>query len=117
VSLPIDLGPESDQVFLILFGTGIRAFSALSAITARIGGANSGVDFAGPQGTFVVLDQVNIRLSRSLIGRGEIDVALTVDGQASNNVRMHSLSAIDRWASSEIMKKNANSLASSHYPM
>jgi uncharacterized protein (TIGR03437 family) len=88
VSLPIDLGLESNQIFLILFGTGIRAFSALSAITASLGGGNSGVDFAGPQRTFVGLDQVNIRLSRSLIGRGEIDVVLTVDGQASNNVRI-----------------------------
>ncbi len=88
VTVPIDLGPETDQVFLVLFGTGIRGFSALSAVTASIGGGNSGVDFAGPQGTFVGLDQINVRLSRSLIGRGEIDVGLTVDGQASNTVRV-----------------------------
>jgi hypothetical protein len=43
---------------------------------------------AGPQRTFVRLDQVSIRLSRSLIGRGKIDVVLTVGGQASNNVRI-----------------------------
>jgi len=89
VTVPIDLGPETDQLFLVLFGTGIRGFSALSAVTASIGGANSGVDFAGPQGTYVGLDQINVRLSRSLIGRGEVDTGLTVDGQASNTVRVN----------------------------
>jgi uncharacterized protein (TIGR03437 family) len=88
VTVPIDLGPEADQVFLVLFGTGIRGFSALSAVTASIGGATSGVDFAGPQGTYVGVDQINLRLTRSLIGRGEVDVGLTVDGQASNTVRV-----------------------------
>jgi uncharacterized protein (TIGR03437 family) len=88
VTVPIDLGPETDQVFLVLFGTGIRGFSALSAVTVSIGGATSAVDFAGPQGTFVGVDQINVRLSRSLIGRGEVDVGMTVDGQAANNVRV-----------------------------
>ncbi|GEM_PF-1269831 len=91
VAVPIDLGPESDQVFLILFGTGIRFRAALSAVNARIGGPN-GVDaqvaFAGAQGGFVGLDQVNVRLSRSLIGRGEVDVTLMADGRAANTVKV-----------------------------
>ena len=37
VSLPIDLGPEGDRVFLILFGTGIR-FASPAGVTAKIGG-------------------------------------------------------------------------------
>jgi uncharacterized protein (TIGR03437 family) len=91
VTVPINLGPETEQVFLVLFGTGIRGVSALSGITASIGGVSSGVDFAGPQGTFVGLDQINVRLSRSLIGRGAVDVGLTVDGQASNTVQVNIL--------------------------
>jgi uncharacterized protein (TIGR03437 family) len=89
VSIPIDLGPSTDQVFLILFGTGIRSRSALSAVTAGVGGTGSEVLFAGPQGGFVGLDQVNVRLARSLIGRGEVDVALSVDGAAANTVRIN----------------------------
>ncbi|MCI0391728.1 MAG: hypothetical protein MOB07_23540, partial [Acidobacteria bacterium] len=81
VAAPIDLGAEGDQVFLILFATGVRYRSALSAVTARIGGVDAQVIFAGAQGGFVGLDQVNVRLPRSLIGRGLVDVALTVDGQ------------------------------------
>ncbi len=89
VAVPIDLGPETDQVFLILFGTGLRYRSALSAAQARIGDVDSQVVFAGAQDGFVGLDQVNISLSRALIGRGEADVSLTADGQATNIVRIH----------------------------
>ncbi|MGH9851754.1 MAG: hypothetical protein ACREBD_18110, partial [Blastocatellia bacterium] len=88
VAAPIDLGPETDQVFLICFGTGIRFRSQLSAVTASIGGFNAQVNFAGDQGTFVGLDQVNIYLPRTLIGRGSVDMLLTVDGKAANTVKM-----------------------------
>lgn len=89
VPLPIDLGADTDQVFLILFGTGIRGRSALSAVTANIGGTSSEALFAGPQGDFVGVDQVNLRLSRSLIGRGEVEITLTMDGQPANLVRIN----------------------------
>ncbi|HMY75628.1 MAG TPA: PQQ-dependent sugar dehydrogenase, partial [Blastocatellia bacterium] len=88
VPLPIDLGPEGDQVFLVLFGSGFRFRSALSAVTVTIGGTPAEVTFAGDQGSFAGLDQANVRLPRSLIGRGEVDVVLTVDGQAANTVRV-----------------------------
>ena len=87
VAIPIDLGPETDQVFLLLFGTGIRFRSALSAVSAKIGGVDVQVTFAGAQGSFVGLDQVNASLSRSLAGRGEVDVSLSVDGQAANTLK------------------------------
>jgi len=90
VALPIDLGPElgsaSDQVFLILFGTGIRNRSALSAVVALIGGENAEVSYAGAQGGFVGLDQMNVRLPRSLAGRGQVDVVMTIDGKTANTV-------------------------------
>jgi len=88
VAAPIDLGPETDQVFLIFFGTGIRFRSQLSAVTALIGGVNAQVNFAGEQGTFVGLDQVNVYLPRTLIGRGSVDMLVTVDGKAANKVRV-----------------------------
>jgi uncharacterized protein (TIGR03437 family) len=88
VTVPIDLGPETDQVFLILYGVGFRFRSSLSAATVAIGGVNSEVLFAGDAPGFVGLDQANVRLSRSLIGRGEVDVVLTVDSKAANTVRI-----------------------------
>jgi len=87
VAAPIDLGPATDQVFLILFGTGIRNHSASLPVTAQIGGVNAPVSFAGAQGELVGLDQVNVQLPRSLSGRGEVDIVLTVDLQTANTVR------------------------------
>jgi len=91
VSVPINLGAATDQVFLVLFGTGIRFRSDLAAVTAKVGGVDAQVTFAGRQGTFQGLDQVNVRLPRSLIGRGEVDVSLTVNGKVSNTVTVNIL--------------------------
>ncbi len=88
VAVPIDLGPETDQVFLVLFVTGIRFRSALSAVSSTIGGASSEMLFADAAPGFVGLDQVNVRLPRILVGRGEVDVVLFVDGKAANRVRV-----------------------------
>ncbi|MGH9853859.1 MAG: matrixin family metalloprotease [Blastocatellia bacterium] len=84
--VPIDLGPSTDQVFLVLFCTGVRFRSALSAVSHNIGGVTGSPLFAGAQSEFVGLDQVNILLSRSLIGRGVINITLMVNGKTSNTV-------------------------------
>ena len=93
VPRPIDLGPDlgaaSDQVFLILFGTGIRGRSRIANVAARIGGASAEVFYAGAQDTFVGLDQVNIRLPRALVGRGAVDVVLLADSYAANPVQIN----------------------------
>ncbi len=88
VPTPIDLGSGADQVFLVFYGTGLRYRSSLSAVSCAIGGVDSEALFAGPAPGFVGLDQVNVRLPRSLAGRGEVDVALMVDGEAANPVRV-----------------------------
>ncbi len=89
VPIPIDLGTATDQVFLAVFGTGFRFRSALTAVTATIGGIPAEVTYAGPQNDFVGLDQANIRIPFSLAGRGDVDVVFTVDGQMANTVRIN----------------------------
>jgi uncharacterized protein (TIGR03437 family) len=89
VPVPIDLGPNTDQVFLVLYGTGIRYRSSLANVSATIGGLASEVLAAEPAMGFVGLDQVNVRLSRALAGRGEVDVSLSVDGRITNTVRIN----------------------------
>ncbi len=89
VAAPIDLSNGNEQVFLILYGTGIRHRSALSAVRVSVGGVDSEVLFAGAQGGFAGLDQVNVRLARGLAGRGDVDVVLTVEGQPANTVRVN----------------------------
>lgn len=56
-------------------------------MTARIGGQDAEVLFAGAQGDYVGLDQINVRLPRELAGRGDVDVTVSIDGQTSNTVR------------------------------
>ncbi|QQS48135.1 MAG: hypothetical protein IPM66_05680 [Acidobacteriota bacterium] len=88
VLVPIDLRTETDQVYLLLFGTGVRGRSMLSGVAAGIAGTNVEVLYAGAQGVFAGLDQINLRLDRGLIGQGEADVMLMVDGRAANMVRI-----------------------------
>jgi len=93
VARPIDLGPDlgasTDQVFLILYGTGIRNRNSLFSVRAGIGGANAEVLFAGALGGFEGLDQVNLRIPRILAGRGgAADVVLSVDNKVANLVQI-----------------------------
>jgi len=88
VAVPIDLGPATDQLFLAFYGTGLKFRSALSAVNCSIGGVNNEVTYAGEVPGFVGLDQINARLSRTLAGRGEVDVVISVDGKTSNTVRI-----------------------------
>ncbi len=88
VPRPIDLGAATDQVFLILFGNGLRNRTSLAAVSAQVGGVAVTVGYAGSQGDFVGLDQANLLLSQSLSGRGEVDVILIVNGQAANTVKI-----------------------------
>lgn len=89
VAIPIDLGPATDEVYLILFGTGIRFRSALSAVSYNTGGLTGTPQYAGLQPDFVGLDQINVPLARALAGRGLINVFLTVDGKPSNTLTVN----------------------------
>nr|MDQ3013633.1 hypothetical protein [Acidobacteriota bacterium] len=88
VPIPIDLGPEGEQVFIILFGTGFRFNSGLASVGVKIGGTDSEVLYAGVAPDFIGLDQSNVRIARSLIGRGEVDLVTTVNGKVANTVRV-----------------------------
>jgi len=88
VSAPIDLGSGAEQVYLLLFGTGVRGRSSLSAVSVRINGIDAPVTFAGEQGS-PGLDQINVALPRALAGSGEVDVSLLVDGKTANTVRIN----------------------------
>lgn len=72
----------------ILFGTGFRNNSGMNNVTAQLGGTGAQVSFAGAQGGFAGLDQANVLLPRSLAGRGEVNLVLSVDGKAANTVKL-----------------------------
>lgn len=89
VPVPIDLGPEGEQVFLILFGTGFRAGSEPDAAATFIGGEIAETLFAGAAPGFAGLDQANVRVPRSLAGKGEVSILLMVDNRAANAVTVN----------------------------
>ena len=92
VATPIDFSASNDQLYLILFGSGWRNRSTLSAVTARAvtGAANIGLPvlYAGAQGSLAGIDQMNLLLPRTLAGRGEIEVQIAVEGRTANPVRI-----------------------------
>lgn len=88
VAVPIDLSNGNDQVFLVLFGTGWRRRSSLSGAVLRAGGTDLPVVYLGPHSDLVGLDQLNALLPRSLAGRGQVELSLTVEGLSANTLRL-----------------------------
>jgi uncharacterized protein (TIGR03437 family) len=81
-AVPVVIG--EGQVFLSLFGTGMRN---VSSATARVGGEPVGVAGPVPSGEFAGVEQINLGpLPGSLAGRGEVDVNIVADGNAANVV-------------------------------
>jgi uncharacterized protein (TIGR03437 family) len=83
VSSPIDLEPAGDQVYLVLAATGL---GNAALVTATIGGTSAQVAYAGPQGVWPGLDQINTLIPPSLAGSGKVDVVVTAGGKVSNPV-------------------------------
>jgi len=86
---PIDLGVAGDIVVVTFFGTGLRKNSGLANVRATIGGVDAPVLFAGAQGQFTGLDQLNVQIPLTLRGRGDAPVVFTIDGQSSNTVTVN----------------------------
>jgi uncharacterized protein (TIGR03437 family) len=76
-------------VYLSLFGTGIRNRSSPAAVAVTINGMSVPVEYAGAQGEYPGLDQVDILLPLTLRGTGETDLILIVDGRMANPVRVN----------------------------
>ena len=84
--VPIDLGPPGDEVFLVLFGTGLRL---AGSVRATIGGDEVSVSGFAPAPGFFGEDQVNVGpIPRSFINAGTVEVQLIVDGQVTNVVEV-----------------------------
>lgn len=89
----IDLGPESDRVFLILFLSGLRGAADPNgdgnlneSVRLLIGGTEVVPFYAGRQPEYVGLDQINVEIPRGLIGRGIVNVAISATGYGASNL-------------------------------
>ncbi|MES1260719.1 MAG: hypothetical protein ABUS49_03200 [Acidobacteriota bacterium] len=85
VPKPIDLG-GSGQVYLALFGTGLRNRSSLDHVLVNIGSLAITPIYAGPQLLYAGLDQINLFLPGSLAGQGTVALYVTVDGIPGNRL-------------------------------
>jgi uncharacterized protein (TIGR03437 family) len=84
----IDFGVPTDQLFLTLYGTGIRHRTDLSHVKVQIGNENADVQYAGPDPESAGLDQIKISLPRALQGRGRLSLVLQADTQTANPVHI-----------------------------
>ncbi len=82
---PVPIDVSSGDVYLILFGTGFDAVSA-AGVSVKIEGVDVPVTFAGPQGAFAGLDQVNVLLPSALAHSGLVGIVPTINGITANTV-------------------------------
>jgi uncharacterized protein (TIGR03437 family) len=87
VPVPVDLGPSTDQVYLVLLGTGIR-HAGTAGISASIQGQPAPVTYAGLQSEVPGLDQVNVLLPRELADSGVVNVVLAAPSANANTVHL-----------------------------
>ncbi len=83
---PMNLGNPADQLYVLLYGTGLRNFSSMQNVKVTIGGVLATVAYLGVQSQYPALDQMNVIVPHSLAGAGEVPIVLTVDGQTANVV-------------------------------
>jgi uncharacterized protein (TIGR03437 family) len=80
--IPVLAGTE---IYLVLYGTGIRGH-APNGVTAKVAGRSVDLLYAGAQGAYPGLDQINLRVPLTVGGFGSVEIELTVDGSLSNKV-------------------------------
>ncbi|MGH9842871.1 MAG: CAP domain-containing protein [Blastocatellia bacterium] len=84
----ISVGTAALPNYLVLYTTGTRRRSSLSAVRVTIGGVDAQVTYLGPNPRFTGLDQLNAKMPLEVRGRGLVDVVVTVDGRVSNVAKL-----------------------------
>lgn len=93
----VEAGSSFRPNYLVLYATGIRTTPAANpndgdgvaeAVKVTIQGVQCRVTYAGAQGGFDGLDQVNVAIPPALAGFGTVVVQLTAGGKAANPVNI-----------------------------
>jgi uncharacterized protein (TIGR03437 family) len=80
----VSVGTASRPNYLVLYGTGMRRRSSMSAVSVNIGGVVVPADYLGAHPRLMGVDQLNVKMPQSLRGRGNVNVTITIDGRVSN---------------------------------
>jgi uncharacterized protein (TIGR03437 family) len=82
------MGGTNDQLYLTLYGTGLRKLRPQD-LSFTANGIPIPVEYLGRHSYFVGLDQVNLRVPRSLRGSGFVMIELKAGGTTVNAGRVH----------------------------
>jgi uncharacterized protein (TIGR03437 family) len=96
-SQPFDVLVNGKPNVVVLYGTGIRRAPAANpgdnngvaeSVSVTIDGRNANVLYAGAQGSFSGLDQINVEMPAALAGTGprRVEVIVTVNNVVANHV-------------------------------
>ena len=94
---PFDVVVNGRPNILVLYATGVRRVPAANpndgngvaeSVTVTIDGRAANVLYAGAQGSFAGLDQINVEFPTALAGQGarRVEVVVTVGGVTANRV-------------------------------
>lgn len=81
---PIEFLPNDDRLFLILYLCGVKR-SAPDSVRVNISGTQITPSYFGEAPGLVGLDQINLELPRSLSGRGQTSLVVSVNGSINSN--------------------------------
>ncbi len=81
---------RGEATILALFGTGLGTASSKDFVSQRVrvlvGGIEAKVHYAGPQGQFVGMEQINFELPPNVANHGSLPVMVKIDDQPTNSV-------------------------------
>jgi uncharacterized protein (TIGR03437 family) len=84
---PISMSDATKQVYLQLYGTGIRPANGAAGVTAQVGGVAVPVESVAAHGSLLGIDEIRVGpLPRILAGSGVSTVTVTAGGRESNAV-------------------------------
>lgn len=74
---------------MALTGTGLRFHDPAIPASISFNGILAPVEYFGPHGQFLGLDQVIVRLPKSLAGAGEVGHSIYIEGKYSNGMTVN----------------------------
>lgn len=82
----LEFGSDDETLFLILYGTGFTGDNGMAVVS--VDGLSLPVEYTGPHSVFAGLDQINVRIPRTLAGRGIITLNVTYAGLPANYLQV-----------------------------
>jgi uncharacterized protein (TIGR03437 family) len=84
---PAPYGAATDNLYLILYGTGFRY--AQGPVACSFNGQSIPALYSGAHSTYAGLDQVNLLVPNALRGAGRVSVNCAIDGETTNTVNIN----------------------------